>query len=341
MARRDYIERLAQERFQGELRDEFLAALRRITDDFEFERIARLIEAGDVESAVQAVGLDPLRFGEMVNISTSAFSAGGAATAAVIGAGFVFNPGNPRAEQAVDELHTGLMRGLHGGPAITEEGIRAIRTFIRRGLEDGKNPRTIARQIRGKYDYRLKAYQGGIIGLTDKQAIHVLNAERQLRSEDPKELRKYLGRKLRDKRFDSIVIGAINGKNKLTETQIQNMVHGYTRKYIRFRSEVVARDQALLALSRGQEEAISQAVAGGVIQGHEVRQHWITAQDDRVRNAHRAIPGMNPGGVRRGESFRTPLGHMRYPRDPQGSAANRIQCRCTLSVRIVKNRSVP
>jgi len=338
---RDYIERLAQERFQGRLRNEFIAAIDRITEDMEFDRIVALIEAGDVEGAVQAVGLEPERFRELSDASDAAFAAAGNETAKIVRGKFVFQPGNPRAERAVDELHTELMRGLNGGPAITEEGKRAVREHIRRGLEEGKNPRTIARRMRGTYDYSAKAYRGGMIGVTDTQAKYISNAERQLRSGDPTELRRYLGRRLRDKRYDRTVLKAIRGETKLTETQIQNMVHGYSRKYTKYRAETVARDQSLSALTKGQEEALDQAVSGGHVKNHEIRQAWLTAKDERVRNAHRRIPSMNPGGVKRGEAFDTPLGPMRFPRDPQGTAANRINCRCSLTVRIKREQEVP
>jgi hypothetical protein len=339
---RDYIERLAQERFQGRYREEFLRALDQLTADFAFEDIARMIEVGDIEGAVQAVGLEPENFANVAAVTSTAVTAAGQETGKIIPVRqrgndkikFVFRPGNPRAEAAVDMLNTGLMRGLNGGPAITEEGKRAVREHIRRGLQNGENPRKIARRMRGTWDKAAGAYRGGMIGLTDTQARHVANAEAQLRSGDPTQLRKYLGRKLRDKRFDRTVLKAIREGTPLSEEQIDKMVKGYTRKYVKFRSETVARDQALSALTEGQQQALDQAVQDGHVRNDEIVQEWRTAADDRVRNAHRAIPRMNPGGKPRGEPFDTLLGPLRYPRDPQGSRANTIQCRCALAPRI-------
>lgn len=347
MPSRDYIERLAQDRFQGRLRESFIRSLDEITERFEFERIAGLIEAGDIEAAIEAVGLNQNAFPEMATATAAAVKAGGDETATIVPPTrrggdrirFTFDPGNPRAEQAVDELHTGLMRGLNGGPAITEEGKAAIREHIRAGLAEGKNPRAIARRVRGWWDAQAGAYRGGMLGLTDTQAQHVRNAEAQLRSGDPVQMRRYLGRNLRDKRFDRTVLKAIREGRALTESQIQKMVQGYTRKYVRFRSEVIARDQALSALTRGQQEALDQAISGGHVRDENIIKDWITARDDRVRNAHRLIPSMNPGGVQRNEAFNTPLGRMRYPRDPQGTAANTIQCRCTMNIRIRRERT--
>jgi len=349
MPDRDYVEQLAQQRFQGRFRNEFLAAIDRLTEDFPFERIVSLIEQGDIEAAVSAVGLDPDAFPEMKATNAAALAAAGEETAKVMPRKLspdgnriqmTFEPGNPRAERAVDELNTGLMRGLNGGPAITEEGKTAVRNHIRQGLQNGDNPRTIARRMRGSWDAQAKAYRGGMIGLTDTQAGHVRNAEEQLRSGDPRELRKYLNRKLRDKRFDRSVIKAINEGTAVPEKTINNAVSGYHRKYVKFRSEVVARDQSLSALTRGQEESIDQAIQDGFVAEEQVVKEWITAGDDRVRNAHRMIPQMNRGGVRRQQSFDTPLGPLRFPRDPQGSAANTIQCRCTLAIRVDQREGV-
>lgn len=339
---RDYVERLARQTFEPRYSREFLRALDRLTADFAFEDIARMIEAGDIESAVAAVGLEPDNFANVAAVTSGAVATAGEQTARIVPAKrqaggrikFVFRPGNPRAEDAVDTLNTGLMRGLNGGPSITEEGKRAVREHIRRGLQAGENPRKIARRMRGTWDKTAGAYRGGMIGLTDTQARHVANAEAQLRSGDPTQLRKYLGRNLRDKRFDRTVLKAIREGKPLSEAQIDKMVKGYTRKYVKFRSETVARDQALSALTEGQQQALDQAVQDGHVRNEDIVQEWRTAADDRVRNAHRAIPRMNPGGKPRGEPFETPLGPLRYPRDPQGSRANTIQCRCALAPRI-------
>jgi len=340
---RDMIERLAQERFQGRMRGAFLRSLDKIKSELTLEEIARRIEQGDIEGAVRAVGLTPDNFGEMREATAASVAAGGAETGKFVpprtGSGgdkikFQFKPGNSRAEAAVDELHVEAMRGLRGGPAITEEGAKAIRAQIRAGIERGDNPRTTARRIRGRWNPQTKKFDGGILGLTDTQAGHVRNAEAQLRSGNKTELRKYLGRKLRDKRFDRTVLKAINEGTSLDEASIQKMVTGYERKYVQFRAETIARDQTLSALTRGQEEALDQAVEAGHTDNQSIRRFWQTAGDDRVRNAHQRIPGMNRGGVRRDQRFETPLGPLRFPRDPQGTPANTIQCRCSLAVRI-------
>jgi hypothetical protein len=59
-----------------------------------------------------------------------------------------------------------------------------------------------------------------------------------------------------------------------------------------------------------------------------LRRFWVKTNDSRTRDAHRAVPDMNPEGVGMDEPYRTPLGPLMFPRDPNGSGANTIQCRC-------------
>ena len=54
-----------------------------------------------------------------------------------------------------------------------------------------------------------------------------------------------------------------------------------------------------------------------------------------MRNSHLQIPGLNESGRGQNEKFITPLGPLLYPADPDGTAANVINCRCAVFARIV------
>lgn len=56
---------------------------------------------------------------------------------------------------------------------------------------------------------------------------------------------------------------------------------------------------------------------------------WISASDSRTRPTHRDADGQV---VRIGEKFRVGGEDLRYPGDPQASAGNIIQCRCTTAI---------
>jgi len=339
MPKRDYIQKLARERYEGQIRNAFLECLDDISDGITLKRIESLIRAGALDAAVEAAGVTPAKFESMRTATAAAVGAGGKETVKALPAiksggqriKVAFNQGSRRAVNAVDELHYSKIR------EVTDDTRRAIRDHIQYGLEQGKNPRTVARGIRGQWDNVAKKYRGGVIGLTEQQERWVLNAERQLRSGDPKELSQYLGRKLRDRRYDRTVLRAINDGTPIPEGKINDMAGAYRRKATAYRAETIARDQSLEALSKGQDVAIDQHVAEGAIKDRDVLQFWINSGDARVRDTHQAVPAMNRGGVRRGDMFETPLGPLKRPRDqtsPGSVPANTISCRCSLDIQV-------
>jgi len=355
MPSRDYIQQMAERRFQGEVRNRLEEALESVRDDIPLDQLAEAIEQGDAERALQLAGVSaasataisggltppPLpddtaaKFDDMRGATVGAFDAGGRATTETVpplreGDGTIlrvtFSPGDERAQRRVDGLHVQQIR------EIGEETRQLIREEIRTGLGKGENPRDTARRIRGS------------IGLTSHQAGDVRRAEQQLRSADPDELRKYLGRKLRDRRFDRTIVKAINNGTAVSEETINKATARYRERYVKARAETIARDQALEALTQGQEEALDQAVEQGVLRSDEVRMEWVTARDARVRNFHQQIPAMNRGGVPRGQQYSTPLGPLQRPRDRTSAGsvpANVINCLCSQFPRIQRNRNVP
>lgn len=86
----------------------------------------------------------------------------------------------------------------------------------------------------------------------------------------------------------------------------------------RARAQMIARTEVIGALNAGQFAA---AVATGVMRSKT----WVANLDDRTRDSHRAIAGET---VDIGSAFSNGL---RYPHDPLGSAAECINCRCSLT----------
>jgi hypothetical protein len=167
------------------------------------------------------------------------------------------------------------------------------------------------------------------IGLTAKQELAVRNYENNLRNLNRDALR----RALRDKRFDPSILRSIKNGTPLTDEQINNMVNRYRERMINHRALTLARTEAYRAVSLGQYTAGIQALDAGAVDGNKVRRFWVHMHDLRVRDAHRAVPGMNPEGVPLDGYFQTPLGLMRYPRDPAGVPENVYNCRCWVKIK--------
>lgn len=200
---------------------------------------------------------------------------------------------------------------------ITQEQQRVITLIINRGLALGLSKAKMARQIRE------------VIGLTSNQWQWVENYRKQLETLDPD----IFDRQLRDKRSDKLLERLMNEGGELTPKQIDKMVERYRQRMIQYRAQTISRTEALRAVRMGEYEALKDAYDGGFIDSR-CRRFWVTCADERVRRAHVQIPGMNPEGRGMEESFQTPLGLLRYPCDPNGLAANVINCRCHLEYRM-------
>lgn len=89
------------------------------------------------------------------------------------------------------------------------------------------------------------------------------------------------------------------------------------------RAVVVARTETIGALNAGRSDAF-QAVATAL--GGDFEEAWLATIDHRTRPAHRAADMQR---VPLGTPFTVGGEHLMRPGDPNGSAANVIQCRCS------------
>lgn len=200
---------------------------------------------------------------------------------------------------------------------ITVEQKRTISRIINRGFVLGLTKAKMARQIRE------------CIGITTTQEEWVQNYRRQLEVLDPD----VFERTLRDRRSDKLLQRLIEEGGTLKPAQIDRMVERYRQRLIQYRTQTIARTEALRAVRMGEYDALNDAYESGAIDAR-CRRFWVTCADERVRRTHTQIPGMNPDGRAMNEPFQTPLGLLRYPLDPNGSATNTINCRCHLEYRM-------
>lgn len=88
------------------------------------------------------------------------------------------------------------------------------------------------------------------------------------------------------------------------------------------RAWTVARTEATGALNGGQWVARQQLIEDGVVVGEE----WISTEDDATREDHVDANGQK---IKAGDRFKVGSETARYPGDPELSAGNRVNCRCT------------
>lgn len=317
------------------LQKAFLGSIRNVRDSAQVEQLARAIASGDSSAAIKAAGIDPINFRPLDKTLTEAFEAGGNATASrfpMIGnpgelkTKFQFNVRNPAAEIWLRENSSTLISD------ITNDQQDLIRSAMQKGLARGDNPRTVALDLVGRIGPS-GSREGGLIGLTTTQTEWV-DAYAEEIATDPintiphvNELGiKVPGRTLRDKRFDRAVNQSVESGEPIPDDIQESMVTSYKNQALFYRAEAIARTEAMASLHEAQQQAMEQAVEGGLVKAENVTFIWRTAHDKRVRDSHRVMDGQE---VALGQMFETGDGNfLEYPGDPNGPAEEVINCRC-------------
>lgn len=317
----------------------------------DIDAIIAALEAGDVGKVLELLDLPAsiAAFESVTSTLHTGVNAAGAMAAAqlmaqVKGVTFAFNSLNPRLITWLQTYSLRLIRQVTDG---TREGIRQ---YLIKGMQDGKNPKAVARQIKG------------IIGLTDKQAQAVYNYRKQLETFHQKRSAASWGlgnkidqvngtqvfrpgddggpmdgigqRRLRDFRYDGQLKRALETGKPLKPEQIDKMVAAYQRKYLAYRSRTIARTEAIRATNMGIQDAWQQALDKGSVKEDLTRKKWIVATDERTCEVCGPIPGLNPPkGIKHQQSFITPEG-------PQMLPPMHPNCRCTIFYRVYEPKQL-
>ncbi len=304
------IERLL-DKAEPELQRAFLEIVEQLRDSATLTEIAVLIEGGRLQEALEIAARAGAEFAAAVN---GVYVVAGVDTADLLRdkleAIVSFDQTNQR---AVDQMRQNRLRLIR---EFTENQVEATRQALTEGVTRGINPREQARMFRDS------------IGLTASQIRAVGNYRDALERGSLSALE----RQLRDRRFDRTVRRAFEAGDSLTQDQIVRMTDRYRQRMLRYRSEVIARTEALQATHTGSEEMYSQAVDEGIVRADQLERKWNTASDSRVRDSHSTMNGQVRGP---NEPFVSGNGAtLRYPGDLSAPASEVIQCRCVLSTRI-------
>lgn len=294
-------------------RARFLAVVKAIREQGTLRRIEELFLAGRVEDALVLSETAALQLGRLYG-ETFTMAADQTAQLIANGLNITINYDTVN-ERALNEIRKNQLRLVR---QFSEKQRLATREALQDGIRRGINPRDMAREFRGS------------IGLTDRQVRAVNNYRRMLEELDSTALR----RKLRDARFDRTVTRAIKEGKPLSKQQIDRMVERYRSRYIKYRSEVIARTESLRAVHAGVDEMYQQAFDSGTLRPDALIRTWDTSKDARVRASHRAMDRQQRPP---GRPFETGLGNfMRFPGDPEAPPADSIQDRCAVTTRYVE-----
>lgn len=217
--------------------------------------------------------------------------------------GTTFSLTNPNAAQYVRDYTFNLIR------EISAETREAVRLAVQSSILAGRNPRSIA------YDFRAS------IGLTAPRELTVERFRQALIARDVAYISSLA---TADKRMI-----ALADHGKLNQKSIDDAVNRLRLRYVQQRSETIARTESMTAVSIGQDQSIRESGLSD-----RLEKSWAARSGDgRTREEHEIIDEMN-GWIPYDQAFITPLGPMMFPRDPDGTAGNVINCRCRLRVRL-------
>jgi Phage Mu protein F like protein len=337
------IERLAA-KYEPAIAKSILAYLQTVKDGIDLNVLIEALKTGDINSVMavlaavdttvaRAAAIDALRNAAW---GGAAYAASGI-NASITGVHFAFDRLNPRLISWLNSYTLELIRQIDAG---TKE---AIRDSLTQGMSAGAGPIDTARKVRGA------------IGLTRRQQAAVATYRKELETFHERSSAKgyNLGgkisrangrqvfaidddgnpkdgifeRRLRDFRFDGQLQTAMDKKKPLTKAQIDKMVSAYERKYLKYRSETIARTESLRTTNFGVQDAWRQAIEQGKISEPLVRREWIVARDERLCQICAPIPKMNgKRGVKFDQPFATPKGPVMLP-------PIHPNCRCTVFIR--------
>lgn len=307
----------------------FREALDHLRSTLDTQRVVAAIAAGDIDAALELLNINDNSFEDVLEAVREAYLEGGRATIEHLPqqiASFRFSGRTYRAEAWLRDHSAELVR------QIVDSQRRAVRDHLAEGMARGVAPRSLVVQIVGRTNRATGRREGGILGLTDAQAVYVRRAADELSSGDSAVMQAYLQRGRRDRRFDRSVAKAIREGRPVEPAIAAKAIIAYERRLLDLRATTIARTEAMTALHAAQDEALRQAVDAGAVQSNQIRRVWRSASDRRVRETHR---GLNGETVGLDEAFVSPSGAvLRFPGDPKAPAAERIACRCWLEPRI-------
>lgn len=320
-------------------------ALQAQADSIPYDVIVEAVESGNpaqLLALLDSRSVEAAGTGLQTALQTVTVAAGVAEALKITrltGVEFRFNTLNPQLVTWLQGYSFDLIR------QINDTTKAAVREQLTGGMIAGSGPRDTARDVRQS------------IGLTDRQARAVENFRAELEtfhlkrtaggwnlggkiSRAPGGAQVFaldsegnvkdgiLERRLRDFRHDRALIRAMESGKALTPEQIDKMVSAYARKYLKYRSEMIARTETLRATNAGAQESWRQAIERGVVAQELVRRLWIVGRDERVCSICRPIPKMNPArGVKFDQPFATPKGPKFLP--PLHPAD-----RCSVNIRV-------
>lgn len=164
-----------------------------------------------------------------------------------------------------------------------------------------------------------------MIGETERGAIRDILLDMSQRGTSPtqaaRQIREYIGltrpQAATLERFRQTMEDA-----GLKASKIEERIAARVKKMIRYRANVIARNEAVTSSVTGNRLGYMELANTGQIDVNIVRRRWVVANDERLCQVCAPVPGLNPEGRRLDEPYVTPIGNLMIPHA-------HVMCRCT------------
>lgn len=313
------------DRLTPQMRAVYLAWVQERIDGTSISSVERWVRTANVDAIVRELGVTPASLTNVLEQLRTTYVAGGQLESGAFPASarFTFDVRNVAAERWLAQESSSFVTRIVGSQR------ESVREALETGARNGRNPRSTALSITGRID-STGTRRGGIVGLNGPQTNAAGRAWEELRSGDPTQLRSYLSRERRDRRFDSIVLRSLREGQPLPAARADQIAGRYADRLLQLRGETIARTETIHAFNAAREQAWEQAIEEGIVRRQYISARWSATPGSRTRDSHRE---MNNQEQPHGQPFRSPLGSlMRYPGDTGlgALAEDTINCRCFL-----------
>ncbi|AID29247.1 hypothetical protein [Mesorhizobium jarvisii] len=321
--------------FEPAVRAAFIEAIDDITSNIVLRRIVERLERGDINGAISAMNLDPAAFRPLDEAIRVAFNGGGVATVDAMptlrdpsGHRIVvrWDARNLAAEQWLQTHSSQLITG------IVQDQQTAIRAALETGLARGDNPTKTATAVVGKVSAVTGKREGGLIGLTTAQSEYIARARQELLSGEPDQLKAYLNRQRRDKRFDRTITAAIRDGKPIPTALVDRITGRYADNLLKLRADTIGLHETFAALGASKDIAFRQQMEKGTLQAQHITKGWKHTPQEHGRMQHIAMQGQV---VPFDQSFTAPDGTaIPYPHAPGVPIRHTLGCKCFAEYKI-------
>lgn len=325
------------------VRQAFLDSIQKMAGTVSIKAVEEAILAGDTSELIKLLQLDSADFSRYNRALQEAFQAAGDATSRTLALQAQSAGMNTvRATfDATNEAATTFLRNQSSTMLVEVqrnlvENVESFMSSVRQRLEPGatQSVRTTALDLVGRINKSKGIREGGVIGLTPTEAGWADDAYSQLLSKDPSDLKAYMRRSARSKKYDALIESAIESGKPLTQTQASQITSGYRNELLKRRGERVARTETIGAMNEARSQSVDRLVQNGIVRNSDVSLVWDASEDSDTRDSHDYMDGT----VRQqGEPFISGLGNrLLYPGDRSSGAPAEdvINCRCFVHQRI-------